>query len=131
VVFPHPDLVLNVNRRSGQKHWLRGPVLSYVIEHPDGLLLWDTGISPEWPTEWLEPWQQLIDLSEVTPEVCLLSRLTEAGLGPDDFRYVPRRRPPARRSRSNPRMRRAPAWSSSRCGPSFTDTALGIPVRRG
>jgi N-acyl homoserine lactone hydrolase len=75
VVFPHPDLVLvlNVDRRSGQKHWLRGPILSYVIEHPDGLLLWDTGISPEWPTEWLKAGQQLIDLSEVTPEVRLLS----------------------------------------------------------
>jgi hypothetical protein len=56
VVFPQPDLVLNVDRRSGQKHWLRGPILSYVIEHPDGLLLWDTGISPEWPAEWLEAW---------------------------------------------------------------------------
>jgi glyoxylase-like metal-dependent hydrolase (beta-lactamase superfamily II) len=88
VVFPHPDLVLNVERRSGQKHWLRGPILSYVIEHPDGLLLWDTGISPEWPAEWLGAWQQLIDLSEVTPEVCLLSRLKDVGLGPDDFRYV-------------------------------------------
>jgi len=43
IVFPHPDLILNVNRRAGQKHWFRGPVPSYVIEHPDGLLLWDTG----------------------------------------------------------------------------------------
>ena len=73
VVFPHPDLVLDVDRRSGQKHWLRGPILSHVIEHPDGLLLWDTGISPEWPTEWLKAGQQLIDLSQVTPGVCLLS----------------------------------------------------------
>jgi hypothetical protein len=28
VVFPHPDLVLNTNRRAGSKHWLRCPVLS-------------------------------------------------------------------------------------------------------
>ena len=88
VVFPHPDLILNVNRRSGQKQWLRGPVLSYVIEHPEGLLLWDTGVSTEWPTEWLAAWQHLIDLSEITPEVCLLARLKDQGLGPDDFRYV-------------------------------------------
>jgi Metallo-beta-lactamase superfamily len=60
-----------------------GPILSYVIEHPDGLLLWDTGISPEWPTEWLKAGQQLIDLSEVIPEVCLLW-LKDVGLGPDD-----------------------------------------------
>jgi glyoxylase-like metal-dependent hydrolase (beta-lactamase superfamily II) len=79
---------LNVNRRSGQKRWLRCPVLSYVIEHPDGLILWDTGVSAEWPTEWLTAWQQLIDLSEITPEVCLLSRLKAEGLSPDDFRYV-------------------------------------------
>ena len=88
VVFPHPDLVLTTSRRAGSKHWLRCPVLSYVIEHPDGLLLWDTGISTEWPTEWLEAWQQLIDLSEITPESCLLSRLEAEALGPDDFRYV-------------------------------------------
>jgi N-acyl homoserine lactone hydrolase len=88
IVFPHPDLILNVNRRAGQKHWFRGPVLSYVIEHPDGLLLWETGISTEWPTEWLKSWQHLIDLSEITPEVCLLARLKDQGLGPDDFRYV-------------------------------------------
>jgi N-acyl homoserine lactone hydrolase len=87
-VFPHPDLILTVNRRSGQKRWLRCPVLSYVIEHPDGLLLWDTGVSTEWPAEWLEAWQQLIDLREITRDVCLLSRLKAAGLGPDDFRYV-------------------------------------------
>jgi glyoxylase-like metal-dependent hydrolase (beta-lactamase superfamily II) len=83
-----PELGLNVNRRAGPKHWLRCPVLSYVIEHPDGLLLWDTGISPEWPSEWLDAWQILIDLSEITPEVCLLSRLKADGLGPEDFRYV-------------------------------------------
>src|SRR5215212_1153318 len=74
-VFPHPDLILNVNRRSGKKRWLRCSVLSYVIEHPDGLLLWDTGVSAKWPTEWLTAWQHLTDLSEVTPEVCLLSRV--------------------------------------------------------
>jgi glyoxylase-like metal-dependent hydrolase (beta-lactamase superfamily II) len=88
LVFPHPELGLNVDRRAGPKHWLRCPVLSYVIEHPDGLLLWDTGISPEWPSEWLDTWQILIDLSEITPEVCLLSRLKADGLGPEDFRYV-------------------------------------------
>ena len=87
-VFPHPDLVLNTSRRAGSKHWLRCPVMSYVIEHPDGLLLWDTGVSTEWPTEWLEAWQRLIDLSEITPESCLLSRLEAEGWGPDDFRYV-------------------------------------------
>ena len=67
IVFPHPELILNVNRRTGQKHWLRGPILSYVIEHPDGLLLWDTGVSTEWPTEWLAPWLHLIDLTRSHP----------------------------------------------------------------
>jgi N-acyl homoserine lactone hydrolase len=50
--------------------------------------VFETGISPNWPKEWLPEWQWLIDLNAVTPEVCLEHRLKALGLGPDDFRYV-------------------------------------------
>jgi hypothetical protein len=38
-IRPDRPRIPRVNRRSGKKRWLRCPVLSYVIEHPDGLLL--------------------------------------------------------------------------------------------
>jgi len=88
LVFPHPNHVLHADKQEGQKSWYQCPAISYIIDHPDGRVLWETGISSNWPEEWLPEWQWLIDLSAITPEVCLENRLKELGLGPDDFRYV-------------------------------------------
>jgi glyoxylase-like metal-dependent hydrolase (beta-lactamase superfamily II) len=88
LVFPHPKYALSASRRSGSKVWCRCPAISYVIEHPEGRVLWETGISTNFKVEWPEEWQQLIDMSEITPEVCLEARLRSIGLGPEDFRYV-------------------------------------------
>lgn len=80
LVFPHPRYALSASRREGPKVWCQCPAISYVIDHPDGRVLWETGISTNFRVEWPQEWQQLIDLSEITPEVCLE--------GPEDFRYV-------------------------------------------
>jgi glyoxylase-like metal-dependent hydrolase (beta-lactamase superfamily II) len=64
------------------------PAIAYIIEHPDGRILWETGISTRAMEEWLPEWLEIVDLSGVTPEVCLEGRLKDLGLGPDDFRYV-------------------------------------------
>ncbi|QFG03950.1 N-acyl homoserine lactonase family protein [Tepidiforma bonchosmolovskayae] len=88
LVFPHPNYALNVERTSGQKLWVNCPALAYIIEHPDGLILWETGISTKVREEWLPAWQWLIDVSEITPEVCLEARLKQMGLAPEDFKYV-------------------------------------------
>ena len=57
MVFPHPNHALMAGgRREGQKTWYQCPALSYLIEHPDGLILWETGISPNWKAEWLAGW---------------------------------------------------------------------------
>jgi N-acyl homoserine lactone hydrolase len=64
------------------------PAIAYIIEHPDGRILWETGISANGPEEWLPEWQALVDLSSAPPEVCLENRLNQLGLGPDDFKYV-------------------------------------------
>lgn len=89
MVFPHPNHALMAGgRREGQKTWYQCPALSYLIEHPDGLILWETGISTNWKAEWLAGWQYLVDLSNVTPEVCLEARLKSVGLAPEDFTYV-------------------------------------------
>lgn len=64
------------------------PAIAYIIEHPDGRILWETGVSANGVAEWLPAWQELVDLSNCGPEQCLESRLHEFGLGPEDFRYV-------------------------------------------
>ena len=64
------------------------PTLGYIIEHPDGRILWETGVSTNWPEEWLPEWMELVDLKGITPEVCLENRLKQIALGPEDFRWV-------------------------------------------
>jgi len=64
------------------------PAIAYIIEHPDGRILWETGVSTRAKDEWLAVWQELVDLTPVPPEVCLENRLKELGLGPEDFRWV-------------------------------------------
>lgn len=88
LVFPHPNYVLHTGMEEGQKTWYQCPAISYIIEHPDGRVLWETGISANWSEEWLPEWLWLIDNNGITPEVCLENRLKGLGLGPDDFRYV-------------------------------------------
>lgn len=55
------------------------PIVSFLIDHPDGLVLYDTGWSkPErWPRQWSIPEDELV-----------LSRLTKLGVRPEDIRYV-------------------------------------------
>ncbi len=65
------------------------PALSYVIDHPDaGLMLFETGVAATWRDEWLPEWLQLLNLEQITPEVCLEAVLRNRGLAPDNFTHV-------------------------------------------
>ncbi len=65
------------------------PSLSYIIEHPDaGLIAFETGVSTNWGEEWLSDWTDLVDLSGITPDVCLDAQLNANGWGVDDFSHV-------------------------------------------
>ncbi len=88
MVFPHPNHALMAPRQQAVKTWYQCPAISYIIEHPDGLILWETGLSANAQAEWLPGWQYLVDLSNITPEVCLEARLKENGYAPEDFAYV-------------------------------------------
>ena len=60
------------------------PSLSYIIEHPDaGLIAFETGVSTNWSEEWLSDWTDLVDLSGITPEVCMEAQLQANGWAPD------------------------------------------------
>lgn len=64
------------------------PAIAYIIETPDGRILWETGLSAHAAEDWPPEWQELVNLEKVTPESFIERRLAEMGLGPDDFRYV-------------------------------------------
>lgn len=80
------SLLLNAPEASGVPY--QCPAIAYIIDTPDGRLLWETGISDRGVEEWLPGWQELVDLSTAPPEVCLENRLKQLGMGPDDFRWV-------------------------------------------
>ena len=82
------DMSLLVEKPELQNVPYQCPAIAYIIEHPDGRILWETGISTRASDEWLSVWQELVDLSPAPPEVCLENRLKELGLGPEDFRWV-------------------------------------------
>jgi N-acyl homoserine lactone hydrolase len=88
LVFPHPEIALTKSRQEGHKVWYRCPSLAYVIDHPEGLILWETSLSENFSEDWPEPWQQLVDLDGVSADDLLEAHLKRAGLGPEDFRYV-------------------------------------------
>lgn len=88
LVFPNPNIVLHPGRKQGSKVWYQCPALAYIIEHPDGLILFETGISPKFEEEWLQDWLSTLDLSGLTSEDFLEAKLKSLGLAPEDFKYV-------------------------------------------
>lgn len=64
------------------------PAIAYILETPQGRILWETGISANASEEWLPEWLEAVSLDALTPEAFIERRLAELGLGPDDFRYV-------------------------------------------
>ena len=64
------------------------PAIAYIIEHPEGRVLFETGLSEHAIDEWLPEWKAGVDLTTVLPEHYLANRLKQIGLGPEDFRYV-------------------------------------------
>lgn len=78
--------LLNGPEFEGQ--WHQCPALAYIVEHPDGRILFETGLSDHAMDEWLPEWLAGVDLTTVRPEHHLTARLKQIGLGPEDFRYV-------------------------------------------
>jgi N-acyl homoserine lactone hydrolase len=82
------DMSLLSNRPENVGVTYNCPAIAYIIETPDGRVLWETGLSARASEEWPAEWQELVNLDKVTPETFIERRLAEMGLGPDDFRYV-------------------------------------------
>ncbi|MBN9098711.1 MULTISPECIES: N-acyl homoserine lactonase family protein [unclassified Pseudonocardia] len=82
------DLSLLSNREQNVGVTYQCPALAYIIETPEGRILWETGISAQARQEWLPEWQEAVSLANLAPEAFIERRLATMGLGPDDFRYV-------------------------------------------
>ncbi|MDQ3741263.1 MAG: N-acyl homoserine lactonase family protein [Actinomycetota bacterium] len=75
------------------RHWTEPlPILAFLIEHPDGLILVDTGESsgtgqPGWVPRW-QPYWRLAVRFDVKPEDEIGPQLRARGFDPDDVRTV-------------------------------------------
>jgi glyoxylase-like metal-dependent hydrolase (beta-lactamase superfamily II) len=69
----------------GQVGRIRMPVAAFLVEHPKGNLVFDTGMHPELETttERLKSTERLFDI-EQAPQWTLAGQLTAAGVAPDD-----------------------------------------------
>lgn len=88
LMWDHPNYMLSPGSGDRQKVWYDMPTNAYVVEHPEGRILFETGVSPRWRDEWPEGYQGLAGWDDIKPEDFLEAKLRELGLTPDDFRYV-------------------------------------------
>lgn len=84
VAMPHQATAADKNPPA---EWVKAPVYTALIEHPDGLVLFDTACHPDTPTRW--PAAQFA----ATPHYCredqrLLNTLKRLGYTPDDIDIV-------------------------------------------
>ncbi len=84
----HPDLTLTRSNMKKNKVWCETPSFTYLIDHPDGRLLFDASISRDWETEWLTEYKELAPYDNYTEEQLFENKLKAHGLGPEDIDYV-------------------------------------------
>jgi glyoxylase-like metal-dependent hydrolase (beta-lactamase superfamily II) len=89
-VTGHPDYLM---RKSDPEHhhpheWLHHPIFTFIIEHPDGNVLVDTGVSPDFERRWRHPFYPDVMGHDPGEGGLFPERLTQLGYAPEDFKYV-------------------------------------------
>jgi N-acyl homoserine lactone hydrolase len=84
----HPDRLLTQDHQAGDRQWLHHPIYAYVIEHPDGPILVDTGVSPDFERNWRHPFYPGAMAYNPGEGGLFTQRLEQAGYFPEDFKYV-------------------------------------------
>lgn len=74
----------------GGDRMIEMPVPTFVIEHPKGLVLFDTGCNPEVAVDATGYWGRIADYLQVkfAPELVVDAQLRSHGYRPEDIRYV-------------------------------------------
>lgn len=89
LITGHPESFLTRgNHQPTNRVWCEVPSFTYLIEHPDGRLLFDATISKHWEDEWLPEYKELAPYDDYTDEQLLENSLKKHGLGPEDIDYV-------------------------------------------
>ena len=83
----HPDRLATAES-PGRKELLRHPIYVYVIEHPDGRVLVDTGVSVHFRSEWKNEFYQGAMSYDPGAGGLFPERIASLGLSPDDFDHV-------------------------------------------
>jgi glyoxylase-like metal-dependent hydrolase (beta-lactamase superfamily II) len=83
----HPETMLMKSNHAKSKIWCKIPSFTYLIDHPDGKMLFDASISQRWQQEWLPEWQELAPW-EHTEEELFENALKGHKLGPEDIDYL-------------------------------------------
>jgi glyoxylase-like metal-dependent hydrolase (beta-lactamase superfamily II) len=84
----HPDRITQVGRPSRQVGELRHPIYAYLIEHTEGRILVDTGVSANFKAEWREGFYRDAMSYDPGPDGLLPQRLEQLGLSPADIGHV-------------------------------------------
>jgi N-acyl homoserine lactone hydrolase len=79
---------LNVYNKNKQREWYNCPSFTYVIDHPDGKMLFDASIWRGWQEEWPQEWIDTTDYTNASDEEYFEARLKQLKLEPSDFKYV-------------------------------------------
>jgi N-acyl homoserine lactone hydrolase len=85
-----PEYLMNRGNPDFQAshRWLHHPIYAYVIEHPEGRILVDTGVNAEFEKRWKHPFYPEVMAYDPGDGGLFIDRLKQAGLGPEDFKYV-------------------------------------------
>lgn len=88
LVTGHPDQVLTRTHRDRPRVLCQAPIITYIIDHPEGRVLYDAAISSDWQSTWLPEYREMAWYDDTNPDDYFEHALKRAGYGPEDFRYV-------------------------------------------
>lgn len=87
-VTAHPDQIVTADQPDAPRRLLRHPIYAYVIEHPEGRVLVDTGVSATFETDWKAGFYRDAMSYDPGTDGLFTQRLEQHGLVPEDFDHV-------------------------------------------
>ena len=83
-----PEEAVTRERPENKRRLLTHPIYAYVVEHPEGRLIVDTGVSADFAKQWRKGFYAGAMAHDPGPDGRFVQRLEQNGLGPEDFDYV-------------------------------------------
>lgn len=83
-----PGEVLTTDHPEGRRRALPHPIYSYVIEHPEGRMLIDTGVSADFRSQWRKNFYVSAMPHDPGEDGLFTQQLAGHGLGAEDFDWV-------------------------------------------